>query len=70
METHGLKWSLKQLQCSLPSTYINKKTQNKFTPAVIKLNAPGKVSNVLAYTKLYNGADPKGEIDSIDVVNE
>lgn len=51
-------------------TYINKTTQIKYTPAEIKLNAPGNVFNVFAYTKLYRGADPNGDIDSIDVVSE
>lgn len=50
--------------------YINKITQMKYTPAEIRLNAPENVFNVFAYTKLYKGADPKGDIDSNDVVSE
>lgn len=52
------------------NTYINKTTQIKYTPAEIKLNAPGNVFSVFAYTKLYKGADPSGEMDSIEVVSE
>lgn len=52
------------------NTYINNTTHNKYTPAEIKLNIPGNVVIVFAYTKLYSVADPNGEIDSNDVVSE
>lgn len=49
-------------------TYNRMKVHIISTPALIKLNAPGNVTNVFVYTKVYSGADPSGDSASIDEV--